>query len=40
MFASFKKLDSEFANVEAFSRVQRYAGDLAGIGMGEILVKI
>jgi len=40
MFASFKKLDSQFANVEAFSRVQRYAGDLAGIGMGEILVKI
>lgn len=40
MFASFKKLDSEFARVEPFSRVQRYAGDLAGIGMGEILVKI
>ncbi len=40
MFASFKKLDSEFANVEAFSRVQRYAGDLAGIGMGEVLIKI
>jgi formylmethanofuran dehydrogenase subunit C len=40
MFASFKKLNSQFAKVEAFSRVQRYAGDLAGIGMGEILVKI
>lgn len=40
MFASFKKLDSQFAKVETFSRVQRYAGDLAGIGMGEILVKI
>jgi formylmethanofuran dehydrogenase subunit C len=40
MFASFKNLDSEFARVEPFSRVQRYAGDLAGIGMGEILVKI
>mgnify|MGYP000866726070 CR=1 FL=1 len=40
MFASFKKLDSQFANVDSFSRVQRYAGDLAGIGMGEILVKI
>jgi formylmethanofuran dehydrogenase subunit C len=40
MFASFKKLESEFAKVETFSRVQRYAGDLAGIGMGEILVKI
>lgn len=40
MFASFKKLDSQFANVETFSRVQRYAGDISGIGMGEILVKI
>jgi len=40
LFASFKKLDSAFASVESFSRVQRYAGDLAGIGMGEILVKI
>ncbi|MBD3634905.1 MAG: formylmethanofuran dehydrogenase subunit C [Methylophaga sp.] len=40
MFASFRKLDSEFARVEPFSRVQRYAGDLSGIGMGEILVKI
>ncbi|WP_438969608.1 formylmethanofuran dehydrogenase subunit C [Methylophaga sp.] len=40
MFTSFKKLDSEFANVEPFSRVQRYAGDISGIGMGEILVKI
>lgn len=40
LFASFAKLDSKFADVESFSRVQRYAGDLAGIGMGEILVKI
>jgi formylmethanofuran dehydrogenase subunit C len=40
MFASFRKLDSEFSRVEPFSRVQRYAGDLSGIGMGEILVKI
>ncbi|MDT8370953.1 MAG: formylmethanofuran dehydrogenase subunit C [Gammaproteobacteria bacterium] len=40
LFASFAKLDSKFAQVESFSRVQRYAGDLAGIGMGEILVKI
>ena len=40
MFASFKKLDSKFAKVEGFSRVQRYAGDVGGIGMGEILVKI
>lgn len=40
MIASFKKLDSEFAKLEPFSRVQRYAGDISGIGMGEILVKI
>jgi len=40
MIASFKKLDSKFAQLETFSRVQRYAGDLGGIGMGEILVKI
>jgi formylmethanofuran dehydrogenase subunit C len=39
MFTAFKKLDSKFASVEPFSRVQRYAGDIAGIGMGEILVK-
>jgi formylmethanofuran dehydrogenase subunit C len=40
MFASFKQLDSKFAEVEPFSRVQRYAGDISGIGMGEILVKL
>jgi formylmethanofuran dehydrogenase subunit C len=40
LFASFSKLDSQFSQVESFSRVRRYAGDLGGIGMGEILVKI
>ena len=40
MLASFNNLDTKFANLEVFSRVQRYAGDLGGIGMGEILVKI
>jgi len=40
MLASFRNLDTKFANLELFSRVQRYAGDLGGIGMGEILVKI
>ncbi|NOQ94332.1 MAG: formylmethanofuran dehydrogenase subunit C [Methylophaga sp.] len=40
LFNSFKKLDSKFASVDSFSRVQRYAGDVGGIGMGEILVKI
>ena len=40
MLASFRKLDSQFAKLDVFSRVQRYAGDVGGIGMGEILVKI
>ena len=40
MLRSFKTLDSKFSDLEVFSRVQRYAGDLGGIGMGEILVKI
>tara|TARA_R110002050_G_scaffold269917_2_gene412655 strand:- start:202930 stop:203745 length:816 start_codon:yes stop_codon:yes gene_type:complete len=40
LFNSFTKLDSQFSKTESFSRVQRYAGDLGGIGMGEILVKI
>lgn len=40
LFSSFSNLDSKFATVKSFSRVQRYAGDLAGIGMGEILIKI
>jgi formylmethanofuran dehydrogenase subunit C len=40
MLVSFHNLDTKFANLEVFSRVQRYAGDLGGIGMGEILVKI
>ncbi|HDY84452.1 hypothetical protein LCGC14_1026210 [marine sediment metagenome] len=40
LFKSFTKLDSQFAKTAAFSRVQRYTGDLGGIGMGEILIKI
>jgi formylmethanofuran dehydrogenase subunit C len=40
MIASFKKLDSKFAELETYSRVQRYAGDIGGIGMGEILVRL
>ena len=40
MIASFRNLDTQFATLELFSRVQRYAGDLGGIGMGEILVKL
>lgn len=40
MLASFRNLETRFADIKTFSRVQRYAGDLAGIGMGEVLVKI
>jgi formylmethanofuran dehydrogenase subunit C len=40
LFASFKSLDSKFAQIDSYSRVQRYAGDISGIGMGEILVKL
>jgi len=40
MFTAFKKLDSVFAKLEPFSRVQRYAGDVGGLGMGEILVNL
>ncbi len=40
MLVSFRNLDTKFANLTTFSRVQRYTGDLAGIGMGEVLVKI
>lgn len=37
MFKSFKDLPSKFANIQQ-NRVQRYAGDLANDGRGEILV--
>jgi formylmethanofuran dehydrogenase subunit C len=41
LFASFKKLDSKFAdNAAAFNRVRRYAGDMSEMGRGEVLVKI
>ncbi len=41
LFNSFKELNSPFANPQnAFNRVQRYAGDMAEIGRGEVLVKI
>ncbi len=41
LFASFKSLDSKFADASvAFNRVQRYAGDMAEIGQGEVLVKL
>jgi formylmethanofuran dehydrogenase subunit C len=39
LLASFKKFDSKFAS-EKFNRVQRYCGDMAEMGRGEILVKI
>ncbi len=34
MFTAFKKPDSQFANVEPFSRVPRFAGDIGCLGMG------
>ena len=40
MFASFKQLDSKFAEpVSAFNRVRRYGGDISEIARGEMLVK-
>ena len=41
LFNSFNALNSSFAdNENAFNRVQRFAGDMAEIGRGEILVRI
>jgi formylmethanofuran dehydrogenase subunit C len=41
LFASFKSLNSKFADASvAFNRVQRYAGDMAEMGQGEVLVKL
>ncbi len=41
LFASFKNLNSKFADQSAaFNRVQRYGGDMAEMGRGEVLVKI
>lgn len=41
LFKSFKGLNSRFADEEVvFNRVQRYAGDMAEIGRGEVLIKI
>lgn len=40
-FASMRDSDSKFSDpVAVFNRVQRYGGDMAGTGRGEILVKI
>ncbi|CAG1022655.1 formylmethanofuran dehydrogenase subunit C [Patescibacteria group bacterium] len=39
LFGSFKSLNSKFAKT-SFNRVQRYAGDMAEIGRGEVLVKL
>lgn len=40
LFKSFKGLNSAFADEQnSFNRVQRFAGDMAEIGRGEILVK-
>ncbi|MGZ8189840.1 MAG: formylmethanofuran dehydrogenase subunit C [Methylococcaceae bacterium] len=40
LFKVFKALNSRFADsAAAFNRVQRYAGDMAEMGRGEVLVK-
>jgi len=40
LFNAFKNLNSRFADASAaFNRVQRYAGDMAEMGRGEVLVK-
>lgn len=40
LFKAFKSLDSKFADrAAAFNRARRYAGDMAELGRGEILVK-
>lgn len=41
LFNSFKNLNSRFADKSAaFNRVQRYGGDMAETGRGEVLVRI
>ncbi|MGZ8145064.1 MAG: formylmethanofuran dehydrogenase subunit C [Methylosarcina sp.] len=41
LFASFKSLNSRFADgTVGFNRVRRYAGDMAEMGRGEVLVKL
>ncbi len=41
LFASFKSFNSRFADSNvAFNRVQRYGGDMAETGRGEVLVRI
>jgi formylmethanofuran dehydrogenase subunit C len=41
LFNSFKNLNSRFADAKvAFNRVQRYGGDMAESGRGEVLVKL
>lgn len=40
LFKAFKALNSRFADsAAAFNRVQRYAGDMAEMGRGEVLVR-
>ncbi len=41
LFASFKQLNSRFSDPSAaFNRVQRYGGDMAETGRGEVLVRV
>jgi formylmethanofuran dehydrogenase subunit C len=41
LLASFKAFNSTFAKADlSFNRVQRYGGDLANMGRGELLIKV
>lgn len=41
LFKSWQKFDGKFADPDMeFHRIQRFGGDMAGLGMGEVLVKI
>lgn len=41
LFKSWRKYDGKFADPDTeFHRIQRFGGDMAGLGMGEVLVKV
>ena len=40
LLTSFKKFNCKFSEIDVFSRVQRYGGDVSAKGRGEILLKL
>lgn len=41
LFKSWRKYDGKFSDPDTeFHRIQRFGGDMAGLGMGEVLVKV